>query len=234
MFVTSSQMSTLALTKTCICVQKTWEKGFEGFMVGATDQPLGQTSQFNTFAFHIILWGVILGKQWAVYLLLWLFLYIFFHPRKKILLSHVAAYFSPISQTLIVICGCHTQSTLYLTICSAEHMSVTNTAWSQKTTIGHRWIRGMHQLGRKDIYLIYCRHDGGWHTTLQTEVILHLCRALELCVRGSLAIPGSVTTLWILRSPVVPSHLRISTHPLVLDRFQIFLLHWLDSCRSCY
>lgn len=165
------------------------------------------------------------------------FFNIFFLHHRKILLSHLAAYCSPISQTLqtlIVICGCHTQSTLYLTICSAEHMSVTNTARSQKTTIGHRWIRGMHQLGRKDIYLIYCRHDGGWHTTLQTEVILHLCRALELCGRVSLAIPGSVTTLWILRSPVVPSHLRISTHPLVLDRFQIFLLHWLDSCRSCY
>lgn len=68
LFVTSSQMCTLALTKTRICVQKTWENGFEGFMVEATDQPLGQTSQFNT-AFHIILWGVILGKQWAVYLL---------------------------------------------------------------------------------------------------------------------------------------------------------------------
>lgn len=73
LFVTSSQMSTLALTKTHICVQKIWEKGFEGFMVEATDQPLGLTSQFTT-AFHIILWGVILGKQWALYLLLWIFL----------------------------------------------------------------------------------------------------------------------------------------------------------------
>lgn len=193
-------------------------------MVGDTNQPLVHTNQFID-VFHIILWRSTLRKQqWAVYLLLWHFINTFFFSLP----------YSAISQTfqiLIVICCCHTKTTLNLTSCSAQHMSVMNTARSPKTTTGHRWIRRMHQLDREDIYLIYCGHDGGWHTTPQTEVILHLCRALEHCRKGCLSIPGSFATLWTLRFPFVALHLRLSTQVHALDRFQIFLLQCLDSSR---
>lgn len=113
-----------------------------------------------------------------------------FDPRKRLPCSAI----SQTLQILIVICGSHTQSTLYLTSCSAEHMSVMNTARSPKTSSSHRWIRRMHQLGREDIYLIYCGHDRGWHTTPKTEVILHPLKPVPLidskCSRFSALTPA--------------------------------------------
>lgn len=61
----------------------------------------------------------------------------------------------------------------------AEHMSVMNAARSQKSTASHRWIREMHQLGGRDINLINWEHDGIWYTTVCSDLILHLCGALE-------------------------------------------------------
>lgn len=102
--------------------------------------------------------------------------FIFFIPRNTTRTPACILLFN--SHSLIVICGslsCHA----YLRSCFPQHMSVMNTARSQKSTGSHRWIREMQQLGRKDINLIYCEHDGIWYTGLHTQVILHLCRALE-------------------------------------------------------
>lgn len=60
----------------------------------------------------------------------------------------------------------------------AQHMSGMNAARSQKSTASHRWIREMHQLGGRDINLIYWEHDGIWYTTVCSDLILHLCGAL--------------------------------------------------------
>lgn len=194
-------------------------------MVAATNQPPG-TSQFIT-AFNIILWCSILGNNSGLCIYYCGFFKNTFFFFALEIHYHALQFPNPSNP------NCH------LWLPHAEHfiphkLFCRTYACNEHDSVPEDYSRP--QMNKKDAPIRQKGHLldilwAWWRMTHNSNKILHLCRTLEHFGKGCLSIPGSDGTLWILRFPVVASHLIISTQARDLDRFQIFSLQCLDSNR---